>query len=87
MIPVSNKTRSITRVRYKHAPFWRQEKCERDFSAAVACAVLSAVIKSSYPNSAEDSGRYNKQKAPPSHRQGRLTCSAKVWLRSQNEID
>jgi len=26
MIPVSNKTRRITRVRYTHASFWRQEK-------------------------------------------------------------
>ncbi len=25
MIPVSNKTRSITRVGYKHPGFWRQE--------------------------------------------------------------
>jgi hypothetical protein len=25
MIPVSNKTRSITRVGYKHPAFWRQE--------------------------------------------------------------
>jgi hypothetical protein len=73
MIPVSNKTRSVTRVRYTHATFWRQEKWERDFSAAVACAVLSAVIKSSHPNSAEDSGRYNSQKETP--------------LRNQNEID
>jgi hypothetical protein len=28
MIPVSSKTRSITRVRYKHANFQRQEKCD-----------------------------------------------------------
>jgi hypothetical protein len=28
MIPVSNKTRSITRVRYKHANFQRQEKSD-----------------------------------------------------------
>jgi hypothetical protein len=78
MIPVSNKTRSITRVRYKHAPFRRQEKWERDFSAAAACAVLSAVIKSSYPNSADYSGRNKKQKAPLGDRQSRLTCSAKT---------
>jgi len=27
MIPVSKKTRSITRVRFTQASFWRQEKC------------------------------------------------------------
>ena len=31
MIPVSNKTRSITRVRYRHASFRRQEKWRRNF--------------------------------------------------------
>jgi hypothetical protein len=73
MIPVSNKTRSVTRVRYTHATFWRQEKWERDFSAAVACAVLGGIRLTGFNNSADDSGRYNSQRETP--------------LRNQNEID
>ena len=34
MIPVSNKTRSITRVRYKHATSQRQEKCDYNLTLA-----------------------------------------------------
>jgi hypothetical protein len=34
MIPVSNKTRSVTRVRYTHASFWRQEKCDNNSYAS-----------------------------------------------------
>ena len=39
MIPVSNKTRSITRVGYKHANYWRQENTNnscRNCAAATA---------------------------------------------------
>src|SRR5580765_2944973 len=41
MIPVSNKTRGITRVRYKHASFQRQEKYDYNSynSRAATCAV------------------------------------------------
>src|SRR5213075_2867741 len=40
MIPVSNKTRSITRVRYKCANSWRQEKYHYNScgSTAASCA-------------------------------------------------
>jgi hypothetical protein len=34
MIPVSNKTRSITRVRYRHASSWRQENTVTILTAA-----------------------------------------------------
>ena len=40
MIPVSNKTRSITRVRYKHASFQGQEKC--DYNSYASRIVLRA---------------------------------------------
>jgi hypothetical protein len=34
MIPVSNKTRSVTRVRYKHPVFQRQENTTTILTAA-----------------------------------------------------
>jgi len=39
MIPVSNKTRSITRVRYKHPNFQRQEKYDEQFLQQSRCRV------------------------------------------------
>src|SRR5262245_12958741 len=45
MIPVSNNTRSITRVRYRHASFQKQENTITILTASVACAVLSAAIR------------------------------------------
>lgn len=51
MIPVSNKTRSITRVRYKHATFQRQEKC--DYNSYISrTAVRSLICKASVSDAA-----------------------------------
>src|SRR5262245_7074441 len=70
MIPVSNKTRSITRVRYKHAPFWQQEKWRTDF------ALL-------YRNSAEDRKATTEKQNPPSAVQAALTYSAESLCSSK----
>ena len=68
MIPVSNKTRSITRLGYTHASFWQQEKWWTDF--AFLCT-----------NSAEDSSRYNRKNKKSAERwPGRLDVLGGVPL-------
>src|SRR5438094_6227437 len=66
MIPVSNKTRSITRVRYKHMNFSRQEKyyynsCGSMLAALAACAALSMFVCRAFVPDADVKMRLNAE--------------------------